>query len=101
MSIWKFTQLVGALALVGVVCLSPVSGQDEKEGQMASGPGAGGSGAAIDPQFMEISSEHVASLSRRLIDAAALREIDEAIDELLRVIQELLDERQAWFNQRQ
>lgn len=97
----KSLQLVGALVLTSLIYSSSAIAQEDKEGEFSPDSGVGGSGVTIDPEFMEVSSLHVAALSRRLEDAKVLGDLEDSIDEILRVIQDLLDERQEWFKQRQ
>jgi len=101
MNTLKSLQLVGALALASLIHFSPAAAQDPKEGEIGPGNDGGIPGATIDPKFMEVSSQHVAAMSRRLEDAEALDDLEDSVDEILRVIQDLLDERRSWVNQRQ
>ena len=88
----KSLQLAGVLALASLIHISSATAQDEEIGNRNEGilePG-------IKAKDLEVTSQHLAVLSRRLADAEALDDLNASIAEIHKVIQDLIEERKRW-----
>jgi hypothetical protein len=89
----KFLQLAGVLALASLIHVSSATAQDEEMGKKE--------GILEPSKPLEVTSQHLAVLSRRLANAEALEDLDASIAAILQMKQDLIDERERWLVERE